>query len=513
MEHNNSKILMQSDSLFDKYFETMNLDSDIKKIYQLIGDEELQDEFERKAYLNKLRNDNHLRYYDINITKLEKLPYDFDEIIKDIITLYGYIDYKKLLTENLEESENNKKILDNIYRKLARLDKVVKNKSKELNKLNDDRQSKFNINYFKTLDIDDDLRKKLLKKYNDLVLYNSVIVQDCYDDLTRQIKRNDYINEILNLLNIDQEKKLSISRQKKLDILNVKIKKEIEKYLNKINYLEDLIPYDSKYLQEFNEFKNLFYKFIAYNDKDYNSAKKTYEKLCDNIRFNDQIKFFESEFIKEIENKKEEEKFVYEKVGVKNIKTTINYITSNYLEVLDDDSKKVLDHVHEKLKTKNYNLKEIEKVVGLIVNEIWNNTITDVYSYNPQDDYYFICSNNQFIDEKYQTILITKREIEKVNDYLDYQIGFICEYNNNILYITENEDITTVNYNDMSNLKTPIQLEQEFFNFKICNRIALDGFKTKIAAVYCINDGNFDIYNKAVTLANMYKLPLIEIKK
>ena len=152
--------------------------------------------------------------------------------------------------------------------------------------------------------------------------------------------------------------------------------------------------------------------------------------------------------------------------------------------------------------------------LGLIVKDIWKNTITDIYNYNPNEDYYFICANNQFIDEKYQTILITKKEINRVTDYEDYQIGFICEYNNNIMYITENDDIMSVdNIDDMSNLKTPLQLEQEFMNFKVCNRIALNGFMTKIQAVYYINDGNIDKYMKAIELANLYNLPLIEIKK
>ena len=155
----------------------------------------------------------------------------------------------------------------------------------------------------------------------------------------------------------------------------------------------------------------------------------------------------------------------------------------------------------------------MEQLLGLVVRRIWKNTITDVHTFNNDEDYYFICSNNQFIDEKYQTILITKKEVNRVEDYGDYQIGFICDYNDNIMYITENDDIMTVDYNDMSNLKTPVQLEQEFINFKVSNRIALNGFKTKISAVYYINDGNMDKYRKAVELSNMYKLPLIELKK
>ena len=38
-------------------------------------------------------------------------------------------------------------------------------------------------------------------------------------------------------------------------------------------------------------------------------------------------------------------------------------------------------------------------------------------------------------------------------------------------------------------------------------------FKTKLEAVYYINDGNMDKYKKAIELANTYKLPLIEFRK
>ena len=67
--------------------------------------------------------------------------------------------------------------------------------------------------------------------------------------------------------------------------------------------------------------------------------------------------------------------------------------------------------------------------------------MTDVFSYDQRNDFCFICTNNQFIDEKYQAILITKQMLERVENYSDYQIGFICNFNDNILYVTENDDI------------------------------------------------------------------------
>ena len=71
----------------------------------------------------------------------------------------------------------------------------------------------------------------------------------------------------------------------------------------------------------------------------------------------------------------------------------------------------------------------------------------------------------------------------------------------------------TVNHNDMSNLKTPKQIEQEFINFKVCNRIALNGYLTDITGVYLIDDNDILKYKKAVSLSNQYNLPLIIIKK
>lgn len=181
--------------------------------------------------------------------------------------------------------------------------------------------------------------------------------------------------------------------------------------------------------------------------------------------------------------------------------------------MLTEEEKMLIEYLHEKVMSQDYNLEEIYNRIKLLTNNIWKKSITKVGSYNREEDFNFICTNNQFIDEKHQAILITKKMLDRVTDYSDYQIGFICDYNDNLLYVTENEDIMTVDYNDMSNLKTPKQIEQEFLNFKVCSRLALNGYITKIAAVYYIDDGNNIKYKKAVDLSNQHKLPLIVLKK
>ena len=73
------------------------------------------------------------------------------EYIEDMFDLYSYIDAKKILTADINESKNIKVLLDNIYRRKDRLDRVVKNYLKQITKSNDEKQAKFSINYFKSL--------------------------------------------------------------------------------------------------------------------------------------------------------------------------------------------------------------------------------------------------------------------------------------------------------------------------------------------------------------------------
>lgn len=497
----------------DTFLESVDLNSYLKKIYDLIGNDELQDEFKNQTKLSRLRNENHKRYYNIDLNKYKGLPDDMKDVVDDILKYYQYILPSELLNCNFTDAENTKILLDNIYNRISRLDRMVSSYLKNITNENDERQSKFSFTFFKNLDLNYSVKKILLEKYNDLILYNSYITEDAYEDLKRQMKRQSYINEILKFLNIEEKKKQSIGKEEKLSFLNKQINEEIEKYRLKIQYLEDIMLNNSKYVVEFNNFKDFCNKLFAYDDTDFENTKQTFEILSDELRFSSYFSNFETLFIEEIHNKEKEKKFIYEKVGIKNLKTSLNYIINNYDNQLDDESANIINYIYTKINTNDYDLKELSNSLKLIVRNIWNATITNIYEYNPNKEYYFICSNNQFIDEKYQTILITKNEINKVTDYNDYQIGFICGYNDNILYITENDDIMTVDNDDMSNLKTPIQLEQEFVNFKICNRIAMDGYRTKIEAVYFINDGNRDKYMKALELANMHKLPLIELKK
>ncbi len=507
------KVRNSSYNLFDDYVNNVDLDSDIKIFYDFMDDDKLKKDFENKSKLNKLRNKNYKRYTDINITKFENISYDFNDIIKDTLNLYRQVDYKNLLSQSDSEAKDTKQLLDCIYKNFSIVENIAKKALKKLNDENDRKQSMFSIPYFKGLNISDKIKEELIDKYNDLVLFNSVLSDNIYDDLERQVERRKYIDEILRILNLEEENKISETKFEKLKVLNKKINGKIHKFQSNIQYLTDLVLNDSKYIDEFNKFRDFFNKLIAYDDTSYNEAKQVYETLCDDDKIKNVISNFEDKFIQEIEDTKKEEQKKYIEKEIQIFNDCLNSINTYYMNILDESDKLIINNILEKIKDNDVNLYNIELQLDEILKKIWSFVITDIYDFNPDKDYKFICSNNQFIDEKYQTILITKNEIKKVKEYGDYQIGFICGYSDNIMYITGENDIMDVDFNNVSRLKTPIQLESEFIDFNNCNKIALDGYKTKVEAVYYIPNDDINTRFKAIELANAYDLPLIELDK
>ena len=503
--------LYDNSTLLENTFTNLELDLDFEKIYNVVDDEKLRRDLKEKKDLDNIRNENYKRYNEIDILKYEDLPDEFKNVSKEIIHLYNRINIKKMLTDNYEESINNRAILDNIYKLIIRLDHMVNLYVNELTIDNDEKQKRFDRVYFNSLNIDEKSKGNLINKYEDLILYSSRISKDLYEELHIQENREKYICEILDLISEKESINDSFNSNNALKKLNNLIQNQIKKYNDIIQYLVDLIPENSKYTRDFNEFRDLFNKIIAYDSTNLEVARQTYDILTD-VKFIGRINSFEQYFIDERLYLKKEEEFVYKKTGIKNIKKTLKYIDNYYKDALSLNYLNLFNYVVDKLNGGNYALNDLNYKLKCVVRNIWSKTITDVYNYNPNNNYCFICSNNQFIDEEYQAILITKNELEKTDIYEDYQIGFICKYNDNILCITENENTVDSIIDDMSDLKTPIQLEQEFIDFKVCNRIILNGYKTKIVGVYFINDGDKNKYLKALELANDYKLPLIDLK-
>ena len=505
-------ITKKENDILNKYFANLNLDGELNDI-SLQYNVEDEKEFNKKVYLNELRSDNHYRYYNVDFVKLDDLTEDINVYVRSIKDLYKLIDPKVLLTENEIQAEQHKVVIDKIYDYLSIIDEKVDNSLKELTPNNNVKQSKLSIELFKKAGVSSKTLNELIDLYSELVIVSSKLENDKYIDLKNQIKRKRNISKIYNLLNVKEPKIIDIDKCEEIDSINAKIDLAHRKYMDKIQYLGDIIPKGKEFKTRFGKLRNNILVLFSYDDRNILSARKVWSKLQNTKKIDDEIKDLEDIFIDEIERVKKEREFVFDKVGTKNIKRTLDYINVYYMDSLDEESKQVVSYITNNVNVGKYDVKYMNKALHIIIDDIWRKTLTDIDNYNLADDYYYICTNNPFIDEKYQAILITKKEIRKVNDYEDYQIGFVCGYNDNILYVTENEDIMSVRFDDMSNLKTPKQIEDEFINFKVCNRIALNGFKTKLLAVYFIDDGDNAKLEKAIELSNSYKLPLIKIKK
>ena len=489
------------ETFFVDFIEDNNISDELRKFYKLV--------YEEPSNLKSLMDENKAIYSCINLNDIDNLPEEFYNIVKEIKKIYGCILPESLDIDDLEQAKENKKILDILTNHINKLSEMIEEESKELNNENNKRQEKIKqINYS---DFDKKTLVEILDKYNSLLYYSCSKDNNIFSEYKKQIKIKKEINKIYRLINleIDYEK----NTKGVFEDLKQKTSFELKKLYDRIIYLEDLMIEGSKHLKAFLDFKKLFSKLTAYDDSNYAEVNKVYNFIKDNNVLLNKFNELELILINEREYKNKEQDFIFEKIGLKNIKISLDYISANYIDKLNYASKQIINEIYNDITKEDCNAYETYKKLKRVVNYIWRTNVTDIYAYDQGNDFCFICTNNQFIDEKYQSILITKQMLQRVENYSDYQIGFICNFNDNILYVTENDDIMLAENNDMSNLKTPKQIEQEFLNFKIRNRIALNGYITSISAVYFINDGDYIKYRKAVELANQYKLPLLILKK
>lgn len=489
------------EDFFTEFIDTENMDTELKKFYQVIN----EDDSDLQALVTK----NKESYKKIDLDKLSVLPNDFKEIVDSIKKIYSFIIEDSLDSLDVNIINENTKKIDLLNNYIEQLENFLKKEIIELKKENNNRKDK--IKKIKYESVTKETLYKILFNYNNLLSFGFTECNNVYEEYVYQLKIKKEINKIYRLINLEVDTlNYSIDMRQSL---KDKLNKKITEINSKIEYLGDLIIEDSDYKNKLVEFKNYFNKLISFDDEDYNSIINVYNKLMNNSFINNKIESLENLFIKEREFFVKEEEFIYKKIGIKNINQSLDYISANYIDDLDIKHKKMIEDLYKEINEDKYNLIDIyEKIISL-TNFLWKKQLTDVYSYVPGDDFNFICTNNQFLDEKHQSILITKRMLDIVNDYSDYQIGFICRFDDNILYITEEDDIMSVKHEDMSNVKTIKQIEQEFVNFKIRNRIALNGYKTSLCAVYLINDGDFIKYKKAVELSNQHSLPLVILRK
>ena len=501
-EKNNDSIKLED------YFLNMDLNDDLRQIYEIINDDDLNLQYKKEKRLFNLRNQNYKNYCDINLEKYIDLPESLNKNLEDIKAFYNEMNSKQLLIEDETKALQHKRNIRKIFNLIEKLDDQIRENLQILEKSNNSDQSKISISYFDSLNLDEKLKSDVLNLYNQVIMCSPEMGKSNIECLKLEIKRRELLDQIFKLLDINSSS-TSSSDNEKLLALNDKLSLLIENYKNNLEYLDGLMIQNSKYFEEYENFKTFFLNQFMYNKNDYKECKKTYEILSDDFKFKLIANNYKELFIKE----RNEKTFILEKLGIKNISKSLDYISANYIEILNDSDKSTIENIYKLISTENYDIKAIRLKLESIVRKIWNKTMTDFPNEMSGDDFYFLCSNNQFLEPKYETILLTNRIIERMEDYRDYQIGFICNYNKNILYITDSDDIMSVDDSDMSSLKTPLQIEQEYINFNVLNKVVLNGLCTKIVAVYFIDDGDYAKHAKALELANNYNLPLVNIKK
>lgn len=502
MYNNEFKNKFDNFSNTSSYYENMNLDDEFKDLYDSLGKK-----YKKVYNYNKLRNDNHKIYVSIDINKFDILPEEFEPLVKPIVKCLMDINRENLLTENDYEAYMHNKELRQCLKDLKKLDDAVSYSVNKLITINDRNQKKLDMNQItcKEKDIIENAYKEVILEYANIDL------TDIYKEFENQLRRRDKLRNIYSLiLKYDSN---YINKKNEIDLkeYNNKLKKIIFNYKSKLTYLKDLIMENSSYQNKLISFAYYLNNKLEYDDTDIYDAKRLYKYLTNSNELDNKISSLENLFSKERSDYLKEEKFAYEKTGRKNARVSIDYILNNYLDVLNEEGTDLINYLNRSFD--NLDVKDIDNYMEPIVDGIWNKSITNIYEYNYNDNFMFLVVNNIFLDEEVEAILLSNSIINKVTDYSNYEIGFICDYNSNILSITENGEIPNVIINDLSKLKTPKQLEEEFVNFKVCNRIALNGYKTTIAAMYYIDSGNIDVYKRAVTMANTYNLPLIKIKK
>ena len=506
--------LDNTNSLFDKeYFEDMDLNDDMEKIYSLVRNDEDFIEYEKEINISKMRVENHKKYHNIKIKIFDNLPNSYYLEVKKIKKIYNEINEKKLLNSNYKETEEIKYKLIQLENLISQFTKKVEKNYQILVKENDNLQKSWSYNIFKNMNIDKEDKNKLLKYYEELVIISSNFKNNIIEDYKIELKRKKYIERICKILKKKELELISNEKNKELELLNRKIERPKEELDDKIRYLSKLIISDSKYIDDFNKFKKLCSTIKSYDPNNLEEARETYKLLCLQDKIDIFVKRLERLFLEEVNDKIKGDNYKLLEKDLDNISKTVNIIENNYYDILNKEELKYIRNIKRSLKNKIVNVEETQNKLNELIKQIWNKYLTDINSYDSNNDYHFICSNNQFIEPIYETVLLTNKIIDKLDNYGDYQIGFICNAANNILYMTNQKDIIDVEENEKKLLKLPIQIEEKIDNLNDCYKIALNGTKVVFIGVYFIDDGDLNKLTKAEDLSKIYNIPLIKIKR
>lgn len=182
---NDSLDLYKKEEFKDNDIFISDLISDLKANYQ---------QNKNDSKLEKLRDDNHKKFYQIDISFLNNVDSKYNIIARDIRTCYQNINSYNLLTEYFEDALKSQEKIVEIIKRIDRLKVEIKKDLVKVIGYVDQLEDRIDISNIKK---DNKLGILIINKYQSLKMFSSQInLKDPNFEMQRQKKRLTYIQEL-----------------------------------------------------------------------------------------------------------------------------------------------------------------------------------------------------------------------------------------------------------------------------------------------------------------------------
>lgn len=466
-----------------------DLDFEISKEFERIDTNKIISEMDARVNkelnsndieLEKLRDLNHLNYFELKIDKIKDLPIQYETEALEIFDLYNTIDSITLLKENFSSAKEHSNLIKTIKKRIESLEEKLSIDLDKIIEENDKLEKDLDLSILKDTNPNTESQRKIIdERINSLKFFNlSTNTKNPGFEISRQEKRKKYIDEIREMILTYDKNLIKNRKQNELKEINKEIELKYEEYLDKIDNLK-------KYIKVNKNFDNLIKKIneiFDYDKNDYEDANYLLNDVIFNKRIDKELEKY-NKILKDVTNPT-----LKMKETPNELKDTIK---NNYVNLLTEKEIQELNDNKYLIKLKQ------------ILDKIWKNEITNVENYTEGNNFKFLCSNLNEYKKEIIVKLITSEELKYLNDFGDYKVGYIYEFNDNIKSILYN--------NSDSFDKTPIDLEAILINQKEFPEIKLYLNSRKQAVFYIKNEDFNEEYEMANKLSNEENLPLIVI--
>ena len=466
-----------------------DLDFEISKEFERIDTNKIISEIDTRVNkelnsndieLEKLRDLNHLNYFELKIDKIKDLPIQYETEALEIFDLYNTIDSITLLKENFSSAKEHSNLIKTIKKRIESLEEKLSIDLDKIIEENDELEKDLDLSILKDTNPNTESQRKIIdERINSLKFFNlSTNTKNPGFEISRQKKRKKYIDEIREMILTYDKNLIKNRKQNELKEINKEIELKYEEYLDKIDNLK-------KYIKVNKNFDNLIKKIneiFDYDKNDYEDANYLLNDVISNKRIDKELEKY-NKILKDVTNPT-----LKMKETPNELKDTIK---NNYVNLLTEKEIQALNDNKYLIKLKQ------------ILDKIWKNEITKVENYTEGNNFKFLCSNLNEYKKEIIVKLITSEELKYLNDFGDYKVGYIYEFNDNIKSILYN--------NSDSFDKTPIDLESILINQNEFPEIKLYLNSRKQAVFYIKNEDFNEKYEMGNKLSNEENLPLIVI--